>query len=188
VSRGHWLRQACCAAAVSALAAAGPVAQAPAAPEEPSPPADTAAAAREVLAVLDGLVRAMERRDTAALVRLFLPGARLVGLRPRQRGPVLQSLTAEEFAGFMGRDRRDRWIERVHDPEIRIDGTLATVWARYDFWFGERLSHCGTDAFQLLRTEAGWRIASLADNYRTEDCGRDQRAPRRPGTPARRAP
>jgi hypothetical protein len=132
-------------------------------------PSDSAAR-REVLEVLDRMARAMEARDTAALVGLFLPGARLVGMRPREGGPALQALTAAQFAEFMARDRRDTWIERMHDPEVRIDGTLATVWARYDFSFGDRLSHCGTDAFQLLRTDAGWRIASLADTYRTEGC------------------
>ncbi|HEU5042152.1 MAG TPA: nuclear transport factor 2 family protein [Gemmatimonadales bacterium] len=137
---------------------------------DPGVPSDSAAARREVLEVLDRMARAMAARDTAALVGLFLPGARLVGMRPREGGPALQALTAAQFAEFMARDRRETWIERMHDPEVRIDGTLATVWVRYDFSFGDRLSHCGTDAFQLLRTDAGWRIASLADTYRTEGC------------------
>ena len=132
--------------------------------------APDSAARGEVLAVLDRLARAMEGRDSVALVRLFLPGARLVGLRPREGGAALQAMTAEAFASFMMQDRRERWIERMHEPEVRMDGTLATVWTRYDFSFGSRLSHCGTDALQLLRTEAGWRIASLADTYRTEGC------------------
>ena len=124
----------------------------------------------EVLDVLDRLARSMETRDTALLTSLFLPGARLVGIRPRDGGPALQALTVREFADFLAKDRRDRWVERLHDPEVRIDGTLATVWARYDFSFGERRSHCGTDAFQLLRVAEGWRIASLADTYRTDGC------------------
>ena len=44
-------------------------------------------------------------------------------------------------------------------------------WAAYDFSFGTRHSHCGTDAFQLLRTVEGWKIVSLAVTYRTEGCG-----------------
>ena len=34
------------------------------------------------------------------------------------------------------------------------------------------LSHCGTDAFQLLRTTEGWRIVALADTYQAEGCAR----------------
>ena len=131
---------------------------------------DSTRARQEVLDVLDRLGRAMETRDTALLTSLFVPGARLVGIRPQKGGPGLQTLTVRQFADFLARDTRERWVERMHEPEVRIDGTLATVWTRYDFSFGERRSHCGTDAFQLLHTAEGWRIASLADTYRTEGC------------------
>jgi hypothetical protein len=137
----------------------------------PAPPAIAApdtASRREVLAVLDSVMQAMATRDTALLARQFLPGARLVGMRPRDGGTVLQALTVPEFAAFMARDQRERWVERLHQPEVRIDNTLATVWARYDFHFGTRLSHCGTDSFQLLRTGDGWKILSLAAESRAD--------------------
>lgn len=124
----------------------------------------------EILAVLDRLMQAMEKRDTALLGSLFAPGARLVGMRPRDGTSVLQALTVQQFAEFVANDKRDRWLERLHQPEVRIDRTLATVWAGYDFSFGDRRSHCGTDAFQLLRTGEGWKIVSLADTYRTDGC------------------
>jgi hypothetical protein len=132
---------------------------------------DSAAARRQVLEVVHRLLHAMEVRDTALLSSLFVPGARLLGMRPTKSGMVLQALTVPQFAAFVANDRRDRWVERLHATEVQIDGTLATVWARYDFRFGDRFSHCGTDAFQLLRTEEGWKIVSLADTYRTEGCG-----------------
>jgi hypothetical protein len=138
-------------------------------------PADSAAERSRVLAVLDRLLRAMEKRDTALLSSLFVPGARLLGMRPREGGTVLQVLTLEQFAEFVANDKREPWVERLRHPEVRIDGTLATVWAQYDFSFGTRFSHCGTDAFQLLRTPAGWKILSLADTYRTEGCERPAR-------------
>ncbi len=127
-------------------------------------------ARQEVLAVLERMVNAMEKKDTAALRRTFEPAARLVGLRTRPAGQTLQSLSVSEFADFVARDTRERWVERLREPEVRIEGPLATVWAGYDFYFGSKLSHCGTDAFQLLRTAEGWKIVSLADTYRTEGC------------------
>ncbi len=131
----------------------------------------------EVLAVTQRMVVAMERRDTAALAAVFAPGARLVGMRTRAGDsvPFFQELTVEQFARFVGRDSlRGPWIERLWEPEVRIEGTLASVWARYDFHFGQRFSHCGVDAFHLLKTRDGWRITALADTYQTEGC------PRRP--------
>ena len=128
-------------------------------------------AREEILAVLGRMTRAMEQRDTALLASVFAPGARLVGMRPRSGDTAMQSLTVQQFAEFVANDKRDRWVERLHDPEVRLDGTLATVWARYDFSFGSQHSHCGTDAFQLLRLAEGWKIVSLADTYRNEGCG-----------------
>ena len=51
-----------------------------------------------------------------------------------------------------------------------MSGSLATVWAAYDFHFGQTFSHCGVDAVQLLRTAQGWRIMSIADTFVREGC------------------
>ncbi len=102
---------------------------------------------------------------------LMDPGARLVGMRPtRDGGTRLQVISVTDWLTFVARDTRGPWIERAWAPEVRIDGTLATVWAAYDFHFGAVPSHCGTDAIQLLKTGDGWRIVSLADTYRTSGC------------------
>ena len=125
---------------------------------------------RAVLAVVDRLFVAMRAKDSAEMRRLFEPGARLVGLRTRPSGEtVIQSLTWERFAAFAAGDSRE-WIERAFSPEVRVRGTLATVWADYDFHFGSTPSHCGVDAVQLLKTPAGWRIVSIADTYETTGC------------------
>ena len=63
-------------------------------------------------------------------------------------------------------------IERAWNPEVRVEGTLATVWAEYDFHFVSTFSHCGVDAVQLLRTGSGWKIVSIADTYQREGCVR----------------
>jgi hypothetical protein len=82
----------------------------------------------------------------------------------------MQVLTGEQFVAFMMRDQRHPWIERLFEPEFRLEGTLATVWGWYDFHFGSTFSHCGIDAFSLLRTADGWRIAAIADTYQRESC------------------
>ncbi len=53
-------------------------------------------------------------------------------------------------------------LERLWDPTVLVDGDVAMVWARYDFWLDGELSHGGTDVVVLLRTNDGWRIASFA--------------------------
>lgn len=146
---------------LAALVIAGP---------KPAPraPADDRA---DIMATLQRLTDGMRTRDTALLRSAFLPGAKLVGMRTRQNGEVImQSLTEQQFAEFVMRDQRAPWVERLFEPVVTVQGTLATVWAAYDFHFGTTFSHCGIDAFQLLKLADGWKIVSLADTFQREGC------------------
>ena len=53
-------------------------------------------------------------------------------------------------------------IERMWSPEVRVDGSLATIWAPYDFYSGSTFSHCGIDAATLVEREDGWKIVALS--------------------------
>ena len=126
---------------------------------------------KAVLATVQRMFDAMRTKDTAAFRDIFAPSATLVGMRTRADGEqVVQVLTWDRFGAFMAGDTRGPWIERAWSPEVRIRGTLATVWAEYDFHFGQTPSHCGVDAVQLLRTPTGWKIVSIADTYEPTGC------------------
>jgi hypothetical protein len=155
------MRRALLGSLIAVLVASPVAAQSPSSPEE-----------REVVAVVQRMFDAMRAKDTAAMQSTFHASARLVGMRPGRDGgaPVVQVLPASDFVRRMGSDTRGPWIERAWDPQVRISGTLATVWAEYDFHFGTTPSHCGVDAVQLLKTPAGWKIMSIADTYVREGC------------------
>ena len=124
-----------------------------------------------VLATVQRLFDAMRTKDTAAFREIFEPNAKLIGMRTRPTGEqVVQVLGWDRFATFLASDQRGPWIERSFSPEVRIRGTLATVWAQYDFHFGQTPSHCGVDAVQLLKTPAGWKIVSIADTFEQTGC------------------
>ncbi len=176
----HALRHALLLVAVAALssacasrpAASRPAASPPATARGTAPDLPDDATRREVVAVVDLLFAAMAARDTAAMRELFVPDARLFGMRTRRDGTTTtQVLPWDRFAGMVAGDTRARWTERtVGQPEVRVRGSLATVWAHYTFHFGDAPSHCGVDAVQLLRTTAGWRIVSIADTYEATGC------------------
>jgi uncharacterized protein (TIGR02246 family) len=131
-----------------------------------------------ILQAVDSLFLGMKTRDTALVRRVFEPGARLVGMRPRG----IQSLSVGQFVAFIARDTRGEWVERAFDPEVRVDRTLATVWAEYDFHLAGQATHCGIDAVQLLKIGQSWRIVGMADTYIVEGC------PPRPALGAEPAP
>ena len=133
--------------------------------------ATSSAEEKAVLATVQRMFDAMRTKDTAVFREIFEPNAKLVGMRTRPNGEqVVQILPWEQFGAMMARDTRGPWVERAWSPEVRIRGTLATVWAEYDFHFGQKPSHCGVDAVQLLKTTSGWKIVSIADTYEPTGC------------------
>jgi hypothetical protein len=54
--------------------------------------------------------------------------------------------------------------------EVMVHNRIAMVWGSYNLWINDKFSHCGVDAFTLLKTEAGWKISSLSFSMETEGC------------------
>ena len=52
--------------------------------------------------------------------------------------------------------------ETFSDLRIDSDGDMATVAFDYRFLSGGRLTNWGRESWLMVRTEAGWRIASVA--------------------------
>lgn len=123
----------------------------------------------EVRAVVDRLFDAMRAQDTTAIRSTFHPEVRLALNSFRDGQPVVRLATADAFIESISR-ATESLDEQIADVEIRVDDNLATVWNRYVFYVGERLDHCGVDAFTIVRTTEGWKILHIADTQRTEGC------------------
>jgi hypothetical protein len=134
-------------------------------------PADTAKVHAEVRAVITGLFDHMRRGDTAAMRAVMHPSASLLSSGERNGAPVVTADPVDGWLASIGRTPAGTVLdERVLTQEVRVDGGLASAWVEYEFWVGERFSHCGVDAFILGRTAEGWRILSLADTRRRTGC------------------
>jgi Putative lumazine-binding len=111
-----------------------------------------------VMALFDG----MAKGDAEAIRKPLLTGGTMVLMRD---GKPTQ-MTFEDFADRVGRPGTTHIEERIHDPLVRIDNDLAVVWAPFEFVVDGKVDHCGTDLFNLIRTEGKWLIASVADTGR----------------------
>src|SRR5262249_29881978 len=111
-----------------------------------------------VLAVAESALAAVTRTDFVAFTDLMLDSAVTFSAGQRNGQFRMQfSTRAQQRATAAGA----RFTERGFQPEVRVAGPLATVWFPYDFYLDGKWSHCGVDAFTLLKTEKGWRIATL---------------------------
>jgi hypothetical protein len=124
-----------------------------------------------VLAVVQRLWDAMKTRDTALVRSVFDSSATLTRVATRNGEARVQVMPVSTFIEALGR-ANEAWNERMFAPEVRIDGSLAIVWTEYDFHLGSQFSHCGVDAFQLLKTSAGWKIVAISDTARREGCAK----------------
>jgi hypothetical protein len=74
------------------------------------------------------------------------------------------------FLKAVGSPHAEPWSEPIWDVNIQQDGLLAQVWAKYAFYAGTKFSHCGVDAFQLVKENGAWKIFHLTDTRQREGC------------------
>jgi len=122
-----------------------------------------------VVTVVERLFNGIESQDTVLLAQLLDAGAQLVSVREVDGAPRWTRRTKVDFlTGIATNDVT--MIERMWDPEVRIDGDVATLWAPYDFHIDGEFSHCGYDGFHLTRQEGRWIISTITYTVRTTGC------------------
>ena len=115
-----------------------------------------------VMAAVMELFDGMSKRDAELIKKPLLSGGSMVLMR---EGKPVQ-ITFQEFAERVSKPGTTHIEERIHDPLVRIDHDLAVVWAPFEFVEDGKVDHCGTDLFNLIRTDGKWLIASIADTGR----------------------
>jgi hypothetical protein len=128
--------------------------------------------------VPDRLFAAMKAKNFEEIRAAFTPEGQLVAIdKPRDGKGISKTrvFTAESFAKTISEAKGADFIEKMPNKDVRIAGDMAMVSGRYTFYVGEKFSHCGTNTFNLVRTEAGWRIANAASTLEFQ-CERDLKA------------
>ena len=130
------------------------------------------------IAVVNQLFDAMKAKNAEQIKSVFAADGQLIAIdKPRDGKGVSKTrlFSGEAFAKMIAEAKGAEFIEKMSSPEARVSGDLAVVSGRYTFHVGEKFSHCGTNTFNLVRTEAGWRIANAASTLEFQ-CERDLKA------------
>ncbi len=136
-----------------------------------------------VLAAVQRFFDTMTARDVAGATAVLLPAGRFFSARAAEGRSVTRSFTNREYLDGLPR-RKEDVLERIWEPEVRVHGRIASVWAPYDFWRDRAFSHCGVDAFDLVETPEGWKLAGGVYTVETEGCGPSPLGPPRFAAPA----
>jgi ketosteroid isomerase-like protein len=134
-----------------------------------APSAGAQTAQDTVRATVQEFFRTMTDRDSAGARRVLLDDG--VYWRTRESGTefITSKGTNAEYIERLGTPG-EKLLERMWQPTVQVHGRIAMLWTEYDFHVDGKFSHCGVDAFTLLRTDAGWKIASIAWTVELTGC------------------
>ena len=111
-----------------------------------------------VLKAVQRFFDTMAARDVEGARAILQPQGRFHNMSMRDGKPDVRAFSNEEYFSIL-QSSKQRMRERTWNPEVSVHGLIATFRAPYDFWIDGKLSHCGVDAFDLIKTEDGWKIA-----------------------------
>jgi hypothetical protein len=126
--------------------------------------------AEEVKAVIVLLFQSMEKGDSTTLGSLFHASARLQTISNRRGEVFLSDESITSFKQIVATPHPEPYLEKVISWKIDVEDELAAVWTPYEFYVGKKFSHCGVNAFQLMKTAQGWKIIQITDTRKNE-CG-----------------
>lgn len=123
-----------------------------------------------VLVTVETFFGSMTAKDVAAARSVLEPQGRFFSARIGADGTrSVRTFTNQEYLDGLAEGAAVQ-RERMWDPQVRIHGDIATVWAPYDFHQDGAFSHCGVDAFHLIRTAEGWKITGGVYTVQPDGC------------------
>lgn len=80
-----------------------------------------------------------------------------------RRNPDKPRDRVTSFAGILASLKPEdlKLVEKIGTPTVTQHGDIAQVWAPYAFAVNGKPTHCGIDAFHLVRRDGQWRISGL---------------------------
>ena len=131
---------------------------------------------KDALAVVNKLFEMMAAHKPAEIVALHTAEAQLVAVMKNREGKsASRTFTAEAFSKNFA-EKRAELKEDMYAPKVEIHGDLALVWGRYVFFVDGKISHCGVNAFHLVRTDAGWKIGGASSSMEPQGCTEQEKA------------
>lgn len=124
-----------------------------------------------IKATINLLFDGMRNSDTTLLKKAFATNNTMQTIVKTKDGKAM--VRTESLANFIksvGTPHSEKYDERIVFTKILIDDNLASVWTDYQFYIGERFSHCGVNSFQLFKGDDGWKIIYLIDTRRKDNC------------------
>jgi len=125
-----------------------------------------------IMKPINTLFAGMNLGDSAMVHSAFTADATMARIGKDKEGKVTlrRESSLSGFLKAVGSPHKESWSEPIWDTRIEVDGNFAQVWTQFAFYAGKNFSHCGVDAFHLIKMEGDWKIFYLVDTNRKEGC------------------
>ena len=123
----------------------------------------------QVLATVQRFFDSMTAKDTAAARQILVMDATYYSVREDDSGTMMRGSTNQEYVEQLA-TTTDDLQEMMWDPQVMVHEGIAVVWTPYEFHVNGEFSHCGVDAFSLVRVDGQWKIAGIVYTVERE-CG-----------------
>jgi hypothetical protein len=120
--------------------------------------------------VINNLFTGMKTGDSTLTRSAFAAGAVMQTIVNKDGKVSVRTEAVNDFVKLIGTPHKEIYDERIVFTKILLDGPLAAVWTDYQFYVGEKFSHCGVNSFQLVKGDKGWQIVYIIDTRRKEKC------------------
>jgi hypothetical protein len=124
------------------------------------PAGDQPAEKAAVLAVMDAYMLEISANDLAAMDARQTPEGMTYRHAAREDGGW--DVVARSNKYWVAPERADQhtYHERYWSPTVMIRGSMAMVWAPYEFKIDGVTHHCGIDVFSFARIAGVWKVSN----------------------------
>jgi hypothetical protein len=122
-----------------------------------------------VVQVVQQFFTTMQQRDTATAKNITLMNCQLYSVQQTKDSIITRMRTLTDFLQIVAQKQLSL-VEKIWDPTVMLHNQLAIVWAPYDFHLNGKLTHCGIDVFNLVKTNTGWKISGVQYTVEPDAC------------------
>lgn len=139
-------------------------------PAVPSPPGHQVGEEAALLAAMDRYIAAISASDLGAMASMQTPDGMTYRARSVTGGGM--EIVGRPNSYWVDPARKDNhtYRERYWSPTVMIRGSLAVVWAPYEFRIDGTTSHCGVDVFDFVKVSGEWRVANSMWTVEPDAC------------------
>ena len=114
----------------------------------------------KIVSVVKQFFAVLESRDVKDAQKILIPKGVSISLRKEGKGETVRITNFQEFMDSFS-NWKDDYKEIMSNPKVLMHDGIAVLWADYKFYINGKFSHCGVDAFSLIKTDNNWKIASI---------------------------